>query len=397
MKPLAGIRCLTIEQFAAGPYGSMFLADLGAEVIKIENPATGGDPARNGPFAALGENDSLYFQGWNTNKRSVALDLKSPDGREAFDRLVKDADAVINNLRGDHPSQLKLDYKSLSLLNPAICCLHISAYGRDNARANRPGYDFLMQAEAGLMSLTGEPDGPPTRFGSSIIDYMSGITGALGLVSCIMRARQSGIGCDVDVSLFDVALHQLNYSATWYLNQALKSERQPRSAHSGNSPVQLFKAADGWIFLMCMSEKFWSLLTREFPHLELNADPRFVDNAARLANRAALTEILDREFQKRGMQEWIDRLGQSVPIGPVYDIAQALESQFVRTVDMIATVPHPARPDLRLLANPIKINSERLPQAVCSALGEDNTTYRGNDAPGATFSAAHGTEKGERQ
>lgn len=397
MKPLAGIRCLTIEQFAAGPYGSMFLADLGAEVIKIENPATGGDPARNGPFAGLGENDSLYFQGWNTNKRSIELDIKSTDGRKIFERLVQNADAVINNLRGDHPSRLKLDYKGLSELNPAICCLHISAYGRDNERAGRPGYDFLMQAEAGLMSLTGEPNGPPTRFGSSIIDYMSGITGALGLVACIMRARQTGIGCDVDVSLFDVALHQLNYSATWYLNQGLVSERQPRSAHSGNSPVQLFKAADGWIFLMCMSEKFWSLLTQEFAHLDLNLDPRFVDNAARLANRAALTEILDREFQKHGMQEWIDRLGTSIPIGPVYDIAQALESEFVRTSNLIGPVPHPARLDLQLLANPIKINSKRLSQAVCSALGQDNATYLGDATHVAASSAMQEIEKGGRQ
>ena len=378
MKPLEGVRCLCIEHFAAGPYGTMFLADLGAQVIKVENPATSGDPARRGPHMHLGENDSLYFQGWNTNKRSVTLDIKSPEGRTAFDQLAASADLMVNNLRGDQPTQLGLDYKSLSRLNPAIVCLHISAYGRDNERAGRPGYDFLMQAEAGLMSLTGEPDTVPTRFGSSVIDYMSGITGALALVACLLRARQTGTGCDVDVSLFDVALHQLNYSATWYLNEGFISARQPRNAHSGNSPVQMFRAADGWIFVMCMTENFWLLLAQTFAHLGLEKDPRFANNNARMANRETLTSILDNEFRQRNMLDWVDRLGKLIPISPVYDIAQALENPFVSRVGMIASVSHPARPDLRLLSNPIKIDSERLLQVACSALGADNAPLLGN-------------------
>ena len=192
MKPLAGIRVLAVEQFGAGPYGTMFLSDLGAEVIKIENAATGGDAARHVGPHFLGPNDSEYFQTWGSNKKSVTLDLKSDKDQQILHRLVKQSDAVVNNLRGDQPTKLGLDYASLKTANPAIVCLHISAYGRDNERANWPGYDYLMQAEAGLMSLTGEPDGPPVRFGSSMIDFMAGMTGTVGLLSCLMRAKTTG-------------------------------------------------------------------------------------------------------------------------------------------------------------------------------------------------------------
>jgi crotonobetainyl-CoA:carnitine CoA-transferase CaiB-like acyl-CoA transferase len=207
-RPLSGTRILSLEQFGAGPYGTMFLAALGAEVIKIENPVIGGDPARySGPYL-LGEADSQYFQSWNMNKRSVALDIKSEAGRAAFLHLVAGADAVVNNLRGDLPAQLGLDYATLSHTRPAIVCVHISAYGRDSERAAWPGYDYLMQAESGLMSLTGEPEGPPSRFGApSLIDHMTGMTAMVGLLAGLLQARTSGRGCDVDLSLLDVALH----------------------------------------------------------------------------------------------------------------------------------------------------------------------------------------------
>ncbi len=257
MKPLEGVRILTFEQFGAGPYASMLLADLGAEVIKVENAATGGDAARHVGPHMLANGDSQYFQTWNMNKKSVALDIKTAEGRAGFEQLVKSADAVMNNLRGDQPEKLRLDYASLKHINPKIVCLHISAYGRDNERKAWPGYDFLMQAEAGVMGLTGEPDGPPTRVGASMVDFMTGATGATGLLACILRAQKTGAGCDVDTCLFDVAMHQLSYAAVWYLNERDAARRQPRSAHLSVAPVQTFPTADGWIFIMCMTDKFW--------------------------------------------------------------------------------------------------------------------------------------------
>jgi crotonobetainyl-CoA:carnitine CoA-transferase CaiB-like acyl-CoA transferase len=247
MKPLEGLRILAIEQFGAGPYGTTFLSDLGAQIIKIENAESGGDPARYTGPRLLGPADSEYFQSWNAGKHSITLDLKSPEGREAFEALVTESEAVVNNLRGDLPEKLGIDYASLKSLNPSIVCLHISAYGRDNERKAWPGYDYLMQAEAGLMSITGEPNSPPCRFGPSIVDYMTGMTGMVGLLSCLMRARATGQGCDVDTCLFDVALHQLGYTATWFLNNGDVTERMPRSSHFSVAPVQTFPTADGWV------------------------------------------------------------------------------------------------------------------------------------------------------
>lgn len=377
MKPLEGIRILAVEQFGAGPYGTLFLADLGAEVIKIENPATKGDAARHGGPFPLGDNDSLYFQSWNTNKKSVTLDIKSKDGREAFEKLVATADAVYENMRGDQAAKLGLDYPTLSKINPKIVCAHISAYGRTGTRASRPGYDFLMQAEAGLMSLTGDPDNAPARSGPSIIDFMSGITCDVGLLACLMRAQKTGIGCDVDTSLFEVAVHQLSYSATWYLNAGHAVSRLPRSSHFSNTPSQTYRAADGWIFIMCMTQRFWELLIDAIGMPELAVDPRFATMAARAENRDALTPILDARFETGTMAHWIELLGSIVPVGPVYDIRQALENPFLDDIGMIQAVPHPVRPDMRLLANPLKVDGQRLALNAASALGADNETLIG--------------------
>jgi crotonobetainyl-CoA:carnitine CoA-transferase CaiB-like acyl-CoA transferase len=371
MRPLAGLRILSFEQFGAGPYSTLLLADLGADVIKIENPAVGGDAARHVGPHMLSEGQSHYFQTWNMNKRSVALDIKTANGRKVFEQLVATADAVVNNLRGDQPAKLRLDYANLRAINGKIVCLHISAYGRDNARKSWPGYDFLMQAEAGLMSLTGEPDDPPARVGASMVDYMTGATAAVGLLSGIMRARQTGIGCDVDSSLFDVALHQLGYSAVWYLNEKDVSRRQPRSAHTAIAPVQTFATADGWIFVMCMTDKFWDNLIGAIGRPDLGSDPRFCSQAQRRTHRGALTEVLDAELAKRTTEAWLKIFAGLLPAGPVLELDQALDSPFVAEVGMVASVPHPARADLRVLANPLKIDGKRLPQLAARDLGAD--------------------------
>ncbi len=371
-KPLAGVRILSAEHFAAGPYGTMFLADLGAEVVKIENPASGGDPARYGGPFMLGEADSQYFQTWNLNKRSVALDLKSPGGRAAFHELVTGADAVVNNLRGDLPAKLGLDYPALSQVKPSIVCLHISAYGRDTSRASWPGYDYLMQAESGLMHLTGEPEAPPARFGApSMIDHMTGMTAMVGLLAALLRARASGRGCDVDVSLLDVALHQLGYTAIWYLNEGLRPTRQPRSAHFSVAPVQTVRTKDGWIFLMCMTDKFWRELVGILQRPDLETDPRFSTPGSRGAHREALTQLLDEELSRHPTGYWLAAFNGRLPAAPVLDVATALESDFVAEAGMIRRVPHPNRPDFRVLGNPLKIDGERLEQHVCSPLGAD--------------------------
>lgn len=375
MKPLEGLRILAIEQFGAGPYGTTFLSDLGAQIIKIENAESGGDPARYTGPRLLGPADSEYFQSWNAGKHSITLDLKSPEGRQAFEALVTESEAVVNNLRGDLPEKLGIDYASLKALNPSIVCLHISAYGRDNERKAWPGYDYLMQAEAGLMSITGEPNSPPSRFGPSIVDYMTGMVGMVGLLSCLMRARATGQGCDVDTCLFDVALHQLGYTATWFLNNGDVTERMPRSSHFSVAPVQTFPTADGWVFVMCMTEKFWTNLTAALDRGDLLQDPRFASPEARRLNREALSAVLDVEFRKATTEAWLKRLSGKLPVGPVYDLPQALENPFVERTGMIHTVAHPANPALKLLSNPIKVDGLRPRSPVCASLGADNEKF----------------------
>jgi crotonobetainyl-CoA:carnitine CoA-transferase CaiB-like acyl-CoA transferase len=360
VKPLEGIRILTVEHVGAGPYGTMFLAGLGAEVIKIENPATGGDIARHTGPRFLGEDDSEYFQCLNLWKKSVSLDLAKD--QDKFHALVKDADAVVNNLRGDVPAKLGLDFPSLKKINPAIVCLHISAYGRDNERAAWPGYDFLMQAETGLMDLTGEPEGAPSRFGTSVIDFSTGMAGAAALLACLLRAKTTGKGCDVDASLFDTALHQLNYMGTWHLNGGEAHSRQPRSAHYSLTPVQTYKTADGWLYVMCMKETFWAALCAA---LGLKPDARFSSMAARLENRDALTAVLDGEFRKKTTSDWVKALSGRVPVAPVNDMRKALENPFVAASGMVQSIDHPRKRGLRVFTLPVKIDGER-PRAVAA-------------------------------
>jgi crotonobetainyl-CoA:carnitine CoA-transferase CaiB-like acyl-CoA transferase len=356
--PLRGIRILAVEQYGAAPYGSMHLADLGAEVIKIESPH-GGDVSRStGPYF-LGEGDSQFFQTFNLNKRSLRLDLKTPAGCEVFERLVGSADAVLNNLRGDQPAKLGLDYATLGKLNPKIVCAHLSAYGRDNERAAWPGYDYLMQAEAGFMALTGEPGQPPSRFGLSMVDYMTGTTMAMGLLAALLGAGRSGLGRDVDVSLFDVALHQLSYPATWYLNAGHETTRLERSAHPSTVPCQVYRTADGWVMVMCMLEKFWQTFIAGVDCPSLATDARFAGFPARRANREALTPLIDEALMHHDTAYWVAQFAGKIPIAPVLDVAQALDNPYVEHIDMLQSVDHPQGPQ-RMLRSPIKLNGQRL-------------------------------------
>ena len=371
MRPLEGLRVLSVEVYGAGPYGTGLLAELGAEVIKVENAATGGDMSRAvGPYP-LGENDSEFFQSLNAGKKSVALDLKAAQGKARFHRLLKDADALVNNLRGDQPEKLGLRYKDLKTVKASLVCAHLSAYGRDNERSAWPGYDYLMQAECGFLSLTGEPGGPPARVGLSMVDFHTGTMMALGLVSAVLKARESGEGCDIDTALYDTALHQLSYPAVWYLNEAHITTRLPRSSHPSVIPSQLFRASDGWLFVMCQTPKFWQIFCQQLDRLQWLSDERFSTPAQRLAHREELQSLIDARLGSATVAEWVAELSGKVPVAPVYDLAEALDNPFAQQVGMISTVAHPAKPDgLRLLSCPIRVNGVRPPARRAPALGE---------------------------
>lgn len=368
--PLAGTRILAFTQLGAGPYGMTLLGDLGAEIIKVEDPTTSGDEARNvPPFAQAG--DSLYFQALNRNARSITLNLRLPEGVALLHRLVAHSDAVYSNPRGDLPAKLGLDYASLKHANPRIVCCSLTGYGRDGPRHAEPAYDYLLQAMAGFMGLTGDPDAPPTKAGISIVDFSGGTMSALGLVIGLLRARQTGIGGDVDVSLLDTAVSMLNYLASWNLSRGVEPARLADSAHPSLVPSQMFRTADGWIVVMCMKEKFWSRLAELLDFGELADDPRFATIAARLENREELIPLLKRRFASATTEHWLGRLRGHVPCAPVSSITDALRDEQVIHRKMIVEYQHEKFGRVRQVGSPLKLDGIEPVYGPASRFGAD--------------------------
>ncbi|MEO8632730.1 MAG: CoA transferase [Chloroflexota bacterium] len=321
--PLAGLRIVAVEQFGAGPFGTLYLADLGAEVIKVEDPAVRGDVSRYIPPVQEGS-DSLYFESFNRGKKSIILDLKNSAGREVFERLVTTADAVFSNLRGDQPERLGITYAQLGHLNPRIVCVALTGYGRTGKSAELPGYDALVQAEAGWAALTGDPDGPPTKSGLSLADYIGGLTAALGLLAGVLDARRTGAGRDLDTSLYDSALAMLSYPATWYLSAGHPSPRRAQSAHPSITPFQFFRTRDGYVAVACPKEKFFRALVAALELASLADDPRFNSFTARDQHREQLLAILGDRFAAATTDAWLALLRGAVPIAAVRRLDQAL-------------------------------------------------------------------------
>ena len=348
--PLADVRILAIEQFGAGPWATLQLADLGAEVIKIEDPASGGDVGRYVPPFQEGE-DSLFFETFNRNKKSISLDLRDPAARERFEALVRVSDVVFSNLRGDQPRKLRLLYDDLAPLNPRIVCCSLSGFGTTGERAAEGGYDYMMQGLAGWMQLTGEPDGPPTKSGLSLVDLSGGYAAAIAIMAGLWRARRDGTGCDCDVSLLDVALHELMYVGTWAASRGYVPPRRSKSAHPSLVPFQNFETADGWIVVAAPKEKFWLRVCDTIGRPELATDPRFADFGARDRNRDELAPLLDEAFRARTSTEWLEILrAAAVPCAPVHDVPAAVREA------RLVTYEHPSLGTVRQVASPLRLS-----------------------------------------
>jgi crotonobetainyl-CoA:carnitine CoA-transferase CaiB-like acyl-CoA transferase len=370
--PLADLRIVAVEQFGAGPWGTLQLADLGAEVIKIEDPEPGGDVGRYVPPFQEGE-DSLFFETFNRNKRSVSLDLRGAEGRGVFKDLVRGADAVYSNLRGDGPASLRITYEHLREVNPRIVCCSLSGFGMTGPRVAEGGYDYVIQAAAGWMSLTGEPDGPPAKSGLSLVDLSGGYAAALALLAGVWRARREGVGCDCDVSLFETALHQLCYVGTWAATEGWQPRRMPHSAHPSIVPFQAFETADGWMTVACAKQKFWERLCGVLGRDDLAADPRFAGFADRDRHRDELLPILQAAFVERTTEAWIDALGDAgVPCGPVHEVAEALADPQAQARGAVVEVGHPRFGTVRQVASPLRVASgqEQAPLARAPQRGE---------------------------
>jgi crotonobetainyl-CoA:carnitine CoA-transferase CaiB-like acyl-CoA transferase len=372
-QPLSGVRVIAVSQFGAGPYGMTQLADLGADVIKVEDPRTRGDSARSVHPGAI-ESDSLYYQSLNRNTRSIALNLRHVEGQAILHDLVRVSDAIFNNLRGDQPDKLGLTYNYLGKIDPRIVCVSLSGFGRTGPRRAEPGYDYLIQAYAGFMSLTGEPDGPPARAGVSFVDFSGGLAAALAIVSGVLQARSTGKGCDVDVGLLDTAVSMLNYLAAWTLNSDFRPERLPDSSHPTLYPSQVFKTSDGHLVIMCAKEKFWTALVERLEIPGLDHDPRFRTFPNRYANREALIPLLKDGFRRHTTDWWLERLRGYVPCAPVHTVESALEDEQVLARDLIVDVEHPDFGPMRQTASAVRFPGERPAHRSASSMGADTVT-----------------------
>ena len=374
--PLAGLRIIAVEQFGAGPFGTLYLSDLGAEVVKVEDPSVGGDVSRHVPPSHPG-GDSLYFEAFNRGKKSIALDLKNDAGREVFERLVGAADAVFSNLRGDQPERLAITYRQVAHANPRIVCVALTGYGRTGTGAVLPGYDALVQAESGWAALTGDPEGPPTKSGLSLADYVGGLTAALALLAGVLDARRTGIGRDLDTSLYDSALAMLSYPAAWYLSLGQRAARQPLSAHPTITPFQFFRTADGYLAVACPKEKFFRALTAAIGAEDLASDPRYATFALRDEHRAELLAELDRRFATATTSEWLARLRGVVPVAPVRQMEEALDRDELCDREMLVEYEHPGLGLVRAVGCPITVGDHEPAYRRGPRLGEDTIALAG--------------------
>lgn len=355
MKLFEGVRVLDLSRMLAGPYGSMLLADLGAEVIKVEDP-DGGDPMRvmGPPFFSDG--GSAYFLAINRNKKSIALDLTKPAGRDVFLELVRAADVVWENFRPGILQKLGCDYPALAAVNPRIVVCSISAYGQDGPYRDWPAFDLALQAMGGGMSLTGEAGGRPVRMGLPIGDLAGGMFGAFAVAGALFRRERTGEGAHVDLSLLDCQVSMLTYIAQYFWTDG-RVPGPMGSGHVSVVPYQALATRDGHLIVAVFAEKFWSGFCRAMERPDWQRDPRFATNRDRVANRATLMAMVEAAFGARTTEEWLTRLqGEGVPATPILAVDRVLADPQVHHRGMVAELVHPTHGRVPTLGTPVKVD-----------------------------------------
>jgi len=366
--PLSGIRIIEIAHMLAGPYCGMLLADLGAEVIKIETGA--GDISRSTGFHYVGGHN-VYFASLNRNKKSIRLNLSDAADLETFHRLVSTAQGVVTNLRPRAIAKLGLTYDTLRRYNPKIVCVAVTGFGLSGPYSDSPAYDYIIQAMAGVMLLAGDPGGPPVRAGYSVVDNTGGMMAGLGLMAKML----SGKGGQVDIALYDVMLSQLNYLAAAYLNASEEPVRHPSGGHSFFVPAQIFRTLDGYLALFITHDEFWTIFATELQRPDWLTDERFATMHARSKNRDVVTGAISDELRQKPTAEWINRLRPlGLVIAGVATLAEALADPRTIVRNMIATLPTTDGP-LKLLGNPIKIEGFEENYEPPPRLGEHDPVY----------------------
>ncbi|MCF5225236.1 CaiB/BaiF CoA transferase family protein [Pseudomonas syringae] len=365
MGALTGYRVLDLSRVLAGPWCGQTLADLGAEVIKIERPGVGDDTRGWGPPWMKGLNDertseASYYQSTNRGKLSVALNLATPEGQELVRALATECDVLIENYKAGSLAKYGLDYASLSQLNPRLVYCSVTGFGQTGPRAAEPGYDFIVQGIGGLMSITGErddlPGGGPQKVGVAFSDLMTGLYSTVAIQAALLSREKSGVGQHIDMALLDVQVATLCNQSQNYLASG-KPPGRYGNAHANIVPYQVFRASDQDFIIACGNDSQFVALCDAIGLADLPKDPRFTRNADRVANRQMIIEILSRHFLTERAQEWISRIHpRGVPIGAINSIAQALNEPQVKARNMLVTIPHPLKPDFVTVASPIKMS-----------------------------------------
>ncbi len=368
MPPLDGIRVIDLTRVLAGPFCTMNLGDMGAEVIKIEEPGRGDETRR---WAPIVDGSSAYFLGVNRNKKSVVLDLKHPDGAAALRALVANADVLIENFKPGSLARLGFGYEEMAELNPRLIYCSISGYGSSGPRSGLSGYDVVIQGESGLMEVTGQPDGPPTRVGIAITDYLAGLYAGQGILLALLERERIGVGQHVDIALFDSLMSALTLPAG-ILFATGRSPTRMGNDHPSIAPYETLRAHGGRVIVAAGNDRLWARLCTALGAGHLERDPRFATNDDRLRNRAALKTELEALFEQCPLAELLARLeAHHVPCGRVRSIAEALEDPQVRERDMVIVIDHPDLGEIKALGNPIKLSRHpHIPKAPPPRLGE---------------------------
>jgi crotonobetainyl-CoA:carnitine CoA-transferase CaiB-like acyl-CoA transferase len=351
---LAGLRVLELTQVMAGPFCGQVLADMGADVIKIEPPE--GDSTRQSLGFRMRGDDTAAFLAVNRNKRSVVLDLKDPDGQAVLHRLVESADVVLENYRPGVAARLGADWETLRGLNPRLIYASVSGFGQTGPYAQRPGYDLIAQGLSGVMSVTGEPGGDPVKCGVPIGDLSAGLFCAVAILSAVIARERTGRGQRIDTSLFEGALAL----SVWETAELWATGRVPAplgSAHRLTAPYQALRTRDGYITVGGNTPRLWERLCEAVGRPELVSDQRFASNEARMANRAELEAELEAALAARSTDEWVEVLiAAGVPCGPIHDYRQVFEDPHTRAREMSVTLEHPVEGRVQALGIPVKLS-----------------------------------------
>lgn len=365
---LAGLRVLDTTRFLAGPFGSMVLGDLGADIVKVEDP--GGDSTRR-LEPHFFEGDSAYFLSVNRNKRSIVLDLKSPEGREVLAELTRSSDVVLDNLRPDQRRQLGLHYDQLRAINPAVISCSLTGFGSSGPYVRRPAYDMVVQALSGVMSLTGEAGGIPVRTGVPLGDLVGGLNLVIGVLAALYQRAQTGEGEHIDIALLDGQIAMLSYLASYFLVSGEVPGLQGRS-HDSIPTYNAFRAADDRdVVIAANTETMWRSLCRVLDVDHLTRDPRFATNADRLRHRRELEPLLAEAFRRYKSAELLERLtAAEVPCAPINTLDRALDDPQVLHREMVISVPHRGGGSFRAVGSPIKATGPSKPPAPPPGLGQ---------------------------